>query len=100
MILEKLFLRNYPIFENNLSIYHLNKSIFFNLSLLQDISKDFEKAMSELSTKEFSGNTKINLIFNEWFPFEVYKVNRLYYIQLNRRNSSFKTNKYILISLF
>ena len=97
MILEKLSLRNYPIFENNLNIYHLNKS-FCILSLLQDISKDFEKAMSELSTKEFSGNTKINRIFNEWFPFEVYKVNRLYYIQLNRRTISFKTNKYILIS--
>lgn len=49
------------------------------LSILQDISKDFEKAISgadslEVSTKELSGGAKINRIFHERFPFEIVKM--------------------------
>lgn len=47
--------------------------------ILQDISKDFEKAISgadssEVNTKELSGGAKINRIFHERFPFELVKV--------------------------
>jgi dynamin GTPase len=49
------------------------------LTILQDISKDFEKAISgadssEVNTKELSGGAKINRIFNERFPFELVKM--------------------------
>ncbi|CAF1053460.1 unnamed protein product, partial [Brachionus calyciflorus] len=49
------------------------------LTILQDISKDFEKAItgadsSEVNTKELSGGAKINRIFNERFPFELVKI--------------------------
>jgi hypothetical protein len=52
---------------------------FLFLRILQDVSKDFEKAISgadstEVSTKELSGGAKINRIFNERFPFELVKV--------------------------
>jgi hypothetical protein len=47
--------------------------------ILQEIGKDFEKAISgadsaEVSIKELSGGAKINRIFNERFPFELVKV--------------------------
>jgi len=47
--------------------------------ILQDVSKDWEKAISgadsaEVSTKELSGGAKINRIFTERFPFELVKV--------------------------
>lgn len=53
--------------------------------MLQDVSKDFEKAISgadssEVSTKELSGGAKINRIFNERFPFELVKVNKFVFI--------------------
>jgi dynamin GTPase len=46
---------------------------------LQDIAKDFEKAISgadsdEVNTKELTGGARINRIFNERFPFELVKV--------------------------
>jgi len=49
------------------------------LTILQDVSKDWEKAISgadstEVSTKELSGGAKINRIFTERFPFELVKV--------------------------
>jgi dynamin GTPase len=49
------------------------------LTILQDVSKDFEKAISgadssEVNTKELSGGAKINRIFNERFPFELVKM--------------------------
>lgn len=52
---------------------------FKNFRILQDVSKDFEKAISgsdssEVNTKELSGGAKINRIFNERFPFELVKV--------------------------
>jgi hypothetical protein len=52
---------------------------FQNFRILQDVSKDFEKAISgsdssEVNTKELSGGAKINRIFNERFPFELVKV--------------------------
>lgn len=49
------------------------------LTILQDVSKDWEKAISgadsaEVSTKELSGGAKINRIFTERFPFELVKM--------------------------
>lgn len=49
------------------------------LTILQDVSKDWEKAISgadsaEVSTNELSGGAKINRIFTERFPFELVKV--------------------------
>jgi hypothetical protein len=54
----------------------------FDLRILQDISKDFEKAISgadsdEVNTKELTGGARINRIFNERFPFELVKVSKL-----------------------
>lgn len=49
------------------------------LTIIQDISKDFEKAIcgadsSEVNTKELSGGAKINRVFNERFPYELVKI--------------------------
>lgn len=49
------------------------------LTILQEVSKDWEKAISgadsaEVSTVELSGGAKINRIFTERFPFELVKV--------------------------
>ena len=48
------------------------------LSSLQDLSKNFEKAISgdssEINFSELSGGAKINRIFNERFPFELVKI--------------------------
>jgi hypothetical protein len=48
------------------------------LTILQEISKDFEKAIAgtdstEINTNELTGGAKINRIFNERFPFELVK---------------------------
>jgi hypothetical protein len=47
-------------------------NIFFALRILQDLAKDFERAISgadssEVNTKELSGGARINRIFAERF---------------------------------
>jgi len=49
------------------------------MTIIQDISKDFEKAIcgadsSEVNTKELSGGARINRVFNERFPYELVKI--------------------------
>ena len=74
---------------------------FLFLRILQDVSKDFEKAISgadstEVSTKELSGGAKINRIFNYFrilrmtiFAYEVNKKSiRLFY-------TTYKPNAYL-----
>ena len=69
-----------------MSFFALFSLIFF--SILQDVSKDFEKAISgadssEVNTKELSGGAKINRIFNERFPFELVKVSGPFQYQIH-----------------
>ena len=55
-----------------------NKKTKMILTILHDISKDFEKAISgdsdDVNLGELSGGAKINRIFNERFPFELVKI--------------------------
>jgi len=88
-------LLTYTIVQSNpISLFFIILNLVFLLlfSVLQDVSKDFEKAISgadstEVSTKELSGGAKINRIFNERFPFELVKVT--YFCPFSIRNPTY-----------